>query len=390
MLRLNLGSGENPIDGWENIDRKNGAEVFPLETTEDDSVDEIRASHILEHFPAAKVGEVLKHWVAKLKTEGTLKIAVPDFKKICDSYAEGNDFNVTGYLMGGQIDEDDYHKSIFDQPSLAKLMSAAGLIDIKPWISEHEDASTLSVSLNLMGTKGEKITIKSDTIRAVISMPRLGFTDNFFAAIGALAPYHIHLQKGVGVFWDQVLSRLIQKELDTGAETIIALDYDTWFTAQHIMAMLRLLCKYPEIDAICPAQVKREHEELLVGTVTKKGAPVAGISDNDFAGDITHVLTGHFGMTFFRASALKKLKKPWFIGVPAKDGGWGKGRQDPDIYFWNNWNACGLKLYLANNVPIGHLQMMATFPDTAENDFKPIHVYMRDLDMGRLPAHCIL
>ena len=403
-LRLNLGSGDKPIEGddWRNVDRKGGTEVYPLGIyespeedggllpMEDNSVDEIRASHILEHFPRAESGKVIKHWVDKLKTGGVLKIAVPDMKKICEGYRAGSDMDIAGYLLGGQTDEDDYHKSVFDQASLARLMGAVGLIDIKPWKSEHDDCAALKISLNLMGTKGEAMQIKSNTIKAVISMPRLCFSANMFSAIKGLLPYHIELIKGVGVFWDQVLCRLVQKQLDAGAEIIITFDYDTWFTEAHIMAMLRLLCKYPEIDALCPAQVKRESEELLVGTLTEAGEPVAGIGDNDFSNETSLVLTGHFGMTFFRASALRKAKKPWMVGVPNKQGEWGEGRQDPDIYFWNNWRASGLKLYQANNVPIGHLQQVCTFPDTPENKFKPIHVYMQDLEMGRIPEHCIL
>ncbi len=389
-LRLNLGSGDKPIDGYENIDRKTGGEAFPLEH-EDGSVDEIRAAHILEHFPQAKICEVLKHWVAKLKVGGIIKIAVPDLKKICDGYTEGKDFNIAGYLLGGQTDENDYHKSIFDQSSLARLLGAVGLINIKLWESEHDDCAAMAVSLNLMGEKGAVVELKAGSIKAVISMPRLGFTDNMFSAVSALMPYHIELIRGHGVFWDQILCRLIEKQIARGAETIITLDYDTWFTSQHIMAMLRLLAKYPEADAICPPQVKREKDELLVGTLTQEGKPVGGIGDKtDFSGDLTQVLTGHFGMTFFRAAAFEKLKKPWFVGVPAKDGGWGEGRQDPDIHFWNNWRTSGLKLFQANNVPIGHLQMMCTFPDTAENKFKPIHTYMQDVQMGRIPIHCIL
>jgi 2-polyprenyl-3-methyl-5-hydroxy-6-metoxy-1,4-benzoquinol methylase len=53
----------------------------------DGSVDVIRASHILEHFPA-QVPAVLKHWAAKLKPGGVLKIAVPDFAWIAQAYLD--------------------------------------------------------------------------------------------------------------------------------------------------------------------------------------------------------------------------------------------------------------------------------------------------------------
>ena len=45
-LRLNIGAGSVAIDGYTPVDRSVGKEAFPLDY-EDDSVDEIRASHIL-------------------------------------------------------------------------------------------------------------------------------------------------------------------------------------------------------------------------------------------------------------------------------------------------------------------------------------------------------
>ena len=39
-VKLNLGSGDSPIKGYENIDRKTGKEVYPLDC-EDGSIDEL-------------------------------------------------------------------------------------------------------------------------------------------------------------------------------------------------------------------------------------------------------------------------------------------------------------------------------------------------------------
>jgi len=150
-VKLNLGSGECPIGGFVNIDRKTGQEAYPL-NYEDNSVDEIRASHILEHFGVNETNSVLRNWVSKLRPGGILKVAVPDFAKIVDIYKEGGD-NTIGYLCGGQTDENDFHKIIFDRKSLTKQLERAGLYDIKHWDSEIRDCASLPVSLNLMGVK---------------------------------------------------------------------------------------------------------------------------------------------------------------------------------------------------------------------------------------------
>jgi SAM-dependent methyltransferase len=102
---------------------------------EDESVDVIRASHVLEHFPTAQVPEVVKHWASKLKPGGVLKIAVPNFAYIAQAYLDGKELPIEGYTMGGQTDGDDFHKALFDAATLTDLFRGAGLVDIGPGIA---------------------------------------------------------------------------------------------------------------------------------------------------------------------------------------------------------------------------------------------------------------
>src|SRR5262245_57789670 len=112
-MRINIGAGSYPLEGYLNLDRKTGDEAFPLQhqgkEIADGSVDEIRASHVLEHFPHAIAGDVVSHWAAKLKPGGALKIAVPDFDVIAQLYLDGSEAPIEGYIMGGQTDADDFH-----------------------------------------------------------------------------------------------------------------------------------------------------------------------------------------------------------------------------------------------------------------------------------------
>ena len=159
--KLNLGSGnEIFIKGYTNVDAKFGDLIYPL-AYPDNSVDEIRVSHALEHFPHGQTLDVLRDWVRALKPGGFLKIAVPDFAVIAQSYV-ANGFHpiADGYVYGGQVDELDYHKALFDAQKLTALMTEAGLTDIQPWESAIKDCASLPVSLNLMGQKPE--TVKSN------------------------------------------------------------------------------------------------------------------------------------------------------------------------------------------------------------------------------------
>ena len=152
-VKLNIGAGQTVIDGFAPIDRRLGSEAYPLTQYADNSVDEIRASHILEHFSFREVRPVLAEWVRGLKPGGRIRSAVPDFDWIC---AHSNDPLATFYLMGGQIDENDFHKSVFRHRGLEELMRAVGLINVRPWTSTNTDCATLAGSLNLEGEKRAK------------------------------------------------------------------------------------------------------------------------------------------------------------------------------------------------------------------------------------------
>jgi len=154
--KLNLGSGSSPLAGYHNLDIKTHDQIYPL-PADDGAVDEVRASHVLEHFPHGQVADVVKEWARVLKPGGLLKIAVPDFDWIVKAYSNGHrdDGRLEHYLFGGQADGDDYHKAFFNEEKLKALLEGAGLVDVKRWESDAPDCSSYHVSLNLEGRKPE-------------------------------------------------------------------------------------------------------------------------------------------------------------------------------------------------------------------------------------------
>jgi hypothetical protein len=149
-VKVNLGSGDQLISGYENIDGKTGGQVYPLLYCE---LDEVRASHLLEHYGTDESVDVLLNWVDCLKVGGILKIAVPDFTDLMRRKALGEDLPFESIIMGGQVDERDYHKSLWDLPKLRTLMEMIGLEDIRTWQSEIADCAAYNFSLNLQGVK---------------------------------------------------------------------------------------------------------------------------------------------------------------------------------------------------------------------------------------------
>lgn len=137
-MKLHLGCGKKKLDGFINIDieRTEACDivdnVFILSTIEDNSVDLIYASHVLEHASRHDIQNILKIWNKKLKVGATLRLSVPSFEKVAEAYSKGFPMEkVLGFLVGGQKNENDYHKVVFDLPSLKKNLENSYFCNIR-------------------------------------------------------------------------------------------------------------------------------------------------------------------------------------------------------------------------------------------------------------------
>lgn len=391
-MKLNLGGGLQKIPGFTTLDRQTGQEVFPLPVYPDGSVDEVRASHILEHFGHRAAVDVLKEWVRVLKPGGILRIAVPDFDWI-RQHADDRNIPIESYLMGGQTNDDDVHKSIYTERKLRDMMRYVGLTDVTRWTSEIQDCAALPVSLNLQGIKPANMTQQDGRIEvkakvaAVMSVPRLGWNDHWGAAWTALrsSEFNIPLFRFGGAFWEQGIQRALNQLLTNGTEWVITLDYDTLFGPEDVKELLTLAAQYPEADAIVPVQVKRNNEHFLFSMKDAYGNLRREATLDDFADDLTLIETGHFGMTLIKLEALKRVPKPWLWSQPGPSGDWDDDRVDADIYFWQKWKAAGNTVYQANHIKLGHIQVVASWPT---NDWQIKHQYLSDWSETGKPKEC--
>lgn len=197
-------------------------------------------------------------------------------------------------------------------------------------------------------------------VAAMMSCPRLGFTDNFFCVSQALAPHGIAPTKYTGAFWSQCLTRCMEQVIDTH-DVVLTFDYDTVFTAKTVEALLALMM-WSGYDAIAPLQTKREANAVmfaLPGTTADEKTTVDG---GFFSKPVQHVESAHFGCTFIRTAAIKKMTKPWFCAKPNENGTWDGGHLDEDISFWKEFSKAGNKLGLATNISVGHCELMITWP----------------------------
>jgi len=135
MKKLNLGCGKDKRKGYINIDiRKKhnpdilcNAKKLPFQ---DNEIDEILASDILEHFGRHKTLSVLKEWNRVLKPGGKLIIKCPDLKKIASAYSQEaiDGIECARLLYGNQEDNDpvNFHKNGFDYFTIQFFLKESG------------------------------------------------------------------------------------------------------------------------------------------------------------------------------------------------------------------------------------------------------------------------
>ncbi len=176
-LKVHLGAGPINIQGWINVDaRAFGhthlvAKGFDLAEFSDNSISEIYMCHVLEHFSFAEAESLLRHFKRKLCVGGVIRISVPSFDQLVTVYLDGNNNLdlIKLALMGGQDYEFNFHKSIYNHLSLAKMLKACGYTDVKAWdtiadfgvdLGDWSNKSfpsskgPLMISLNLKGKNG--------------------------------------------------------------------------------------------------------------------------------------------------------------------------------------------------------------------------------------------
>lgn len=231
----------------------------------------------------------------------------------------------------------------------------------------------LAVLLEEPGSTSAQAGPEPDSIKvaAVMSTPRLGFLSNSDCILSALAYHGIPLARGEGAWWQHSLTRAIERQLEAGATHILTIDYDTVFTAQDVAKLVCFLDDNPIIDVAVAMQQKREGGELLASTAGEVDLSQPGIP----------ILAGHFGLTLFRRSVFERLSKPWFYERPDDSGGWGAGRVDADMGFWENCYKSGVVVYLALNTVVGHLEQVVTWPDVER---KPLYQSMNSWRQGEM------
>ena len=138
-IRLNLGCGHLPIDGYLNVDGRElpgvdiVAEVGDL-PFDAGTVAQIHSAHLLEHFPVEELSRrLLPYWFNLLRPGGKLTAVVPDAETMLKEYAANRlTFDELRLVTFGEQEyAGDFHFNMFSQSSLRDLLSATGFVNVK-------------------------------------------------------------------------------------------------------------------------------------------------------------------------------------------------------------------------------------------------------------------
>jgi hypothetical protein len=154
-IRLNLGAGHIPREGYLNVDARpiDGVDIvadisnLPFGPG---TVAEIHSEHLLEHFPEEALRRrFLPYWVSLLKPGGTFSAVTPDAGAMLDEYAAGRfsfeDLRLVTF--GGQEYDGDFHFTMFTSDRLGALLREAGLADVKVNAAARRNGACLEMEL---------------------------------------------------------------------------------------------------------------------------------------------------------------------------------------------------------------------------------------------------
>lgn len=138
-IRLNLGCGHIPIEGYVNVDMRPLPGVDMVASVdklpaESESVTEIFSAHLLEHFPEEQLRrQLLPYWWTLLEPGGRFRAVVPDADAMLAAYGSGTiGFQeLRRIIFGDQEYEGDFHFNAYTPQSLAELLEKTGFVDIR-------------------------------------------------------------------------------------------------------------------------------------------------------------------------------------------------------------------------------------------------------------------
>lgn len=191
-MKLYLGSRDIRPEGFLTVDLDPThdpdilADVTDLTEIASESVDEICASHILEHIPWPQSYQALAEWARVLRADGLLRVAVPDLGLLARLIAEGrNVWWAAGLLFGvGRLENMlEAHQYGYTRDMLTAMLRSLGFGGFAWWKHDLRDGSNgwmlddaghrVATSLNIAARKVARPVMAPATILRELMNDRL-------------------------------------------------------------------------------------------------------------------------------------------------------------------------------------------------------------------------
>jgi len=137
MNKLNLGCGDDILEGWINIDAYNPIAQVKADVSslpyDDNFADVILASHVIEHFHFHDGFKVINEWKRVLKPDGKLIIETPDLLETCKEFValpEGEKCNLYGHFFASPWVSGQTHYFLYTETQLKWTLEQCGFKDI--------------------------------------------------------------------------------------------------------------------------------------------------------------------------------------------------------------------------------------------------------------------
>ncbi len=158
------------------------ADITNMSSVEDSTCSEVCASHVLEHLSWPDSFKALIEFTRVLKTDGILRVAVPDVLSLLRRIEEcDGEFWAMGLLygVGGRENDLEIHRYGFTQKMLFEILTFLGYSKFEWWNSTHGDGSNgwipltearrAGISLNIQCTKSKEPSVTPIKVFDVLS-----------------------------------------------------------------------------------------------------------------------------------------------------------------------------------------------------------------------------
>jgi len=134
-IRLNIGSGDNNLEGYVNVDRYNPNAEAPWDAghipLNDCSVAMIVCFQTIEHFGRHEILSIAKEWYRVCKHGGEVHVTTPDIVASCKMIVDDPKRQwLLARIFGNQSHEGQYHKWGYVTSELSNIFGMAGFASV--------------------------------------------------------------------------------------------------------------------------------------------------------------------------------------------------------------------------------------------------------------------